>query len=830
MKLEDNKGQGGGQTSSRKRAASDSKRDGCPNDRKKSKDGKNDKTDVTVGKNTANHSSCEQSQRPLQEPKITSSANLKAATIETKATDAGITPSSGNNDTGLSKVIESGERRGAKMELQEIDLFGPIEHSDTERSQNKSKKSVDSKKDDKHKHKPKSSQRGDHRKDEKKVRELSANCSKSNSETKKSKDSCKKDCMRTGDVKKENVKENTKTDRAKKKSGNDKKPIAEKKRKREPDRQDSNKKIKKGGEMEEKKNKAKKAAKTEDDSKWKWWEEDNSNNGKKWSTLEHKGPLFPPEYEPLPDNVCFVYNGKPMKLSLAAEEVATFYGKMLDHEYTTKSVFQENFFNDWREEMTKEEREQINKLSKCDFSHINKYFLEKSEEKKAMTKEQKLVLKEENIQLTEEYGFCLLDGHREKIGNFRVEPPGLFRGRGEHPKMGKLKKRILPEDITINCSKASKIPEAPKGHKWRKVQHDDAVTWLASWVENVQGNFKYIMLNPSSKLKGEKDWQKYEMARKLKLKVDTIRRLYREDWKSREMKTRQRGVAIYFIDKLALRAGNEKEEGETADTVGCCSLRVEHITLHEKKGSQEFVVEFDFLGKDSIRYYNEVPVETRVFRNLKLFMENKGPEDDLFDRISTTYLNKHLNQSMPGLSAKVFRTFNASTTLQDQLNKLTTADMTLEESLLSYNRANRAVAILCNHQRAAPKTFEKSMQNMLDKIAQKQQQLDVAKKELKEAKREHKKAGNERTRKLVEKKEAAVKRLEEQMKRLQLQMTDKEENKVIALGTSKLNYLDPRISVAWCKKFNVPIEKIYNKTQREKFAWAIDMTEEDFQF
>ena len=57
-----------------------------------------------------------------------------------------------------------------------------------------------------------------------------------------------------------------------------------------------------------------------------------------------------------------------------------------------------------------------------------------------------------------------------------------------------------------------------------------------------------------------------------------------------------------------------------------------------------------------------------------------------------------------------------------------------------------------------------------------------------------------------------------------------EENKEIALGTSKLNYLDPRISVAWCKKWDVPIEKIYNKTQRDKFAWAIEMADEDFQF
>ncbi|KAH3774185.1 hypothetical protein DPMN_175559 [Dreissena polymorpha] len=43
----------------------------------------------------------------------------------------------------------------------------------------------------------------------------------------------------------------------------------------------------------------------------------------------------------------------------------------------------------------------------------------------------------------------------------------------------------------------------------------------------------------------------------------------------------------------------------------------------------------------------------------------------------------------------------------------------------------------------------------------------------------------------------AYKRLEEQLTKLEVQATNKEENKEIALGTSKLNYLDPRISVAW---------------------------------
>nr|XP_056710187.1 DNA topoisomerase I, mitochondrial [Euleptes europaea] len=560
------------------------------------------------------------------------------------------------------------------------------------------------------------------------------------------------------------------------------------------------------------------------------WEEDKRDDGIKWQQLEHNGPYFAAPYERLPRDICFYYNGKPMKLSLATEEIATFYAKMLDHEYTRKKIFQKNFFNDWTKEMTSEERKKIRELGKCSFKEIHKYFVEKQEAQKALPKEEKKRLKEEAEKIQEKYGYCIIDGHREKIGNFKTEPPGLFRGRGDHPKMGMLKKRIMPEDIIINCSKGSKTPRPPPGHKWKEVRCDNTVTWLASWTENIQGSIKYVMLNPSSKLKGEKDWQKYEVARRLKKVVSKIRSQYRADWKSKEMKKRQGSVALYFIDKLALRAGNEKEEGETADTVGCCSLRVEHITLHPRLDGKENVVEFDFLGKDCIRYYNKVPVEKQVYKNLKLFMENKDPGEDLFDRLSTASLNKHLQDLMDGLTAKVFRTYNASITLQEQLDMLTNDDDNVAAKLLSYNRANRAVAILCNHQRATPKTFEKSMQNLQAKIDAKKDQLTDAKAELKRAKACHKAKKDAKSKAAVEKKKKLVERIEEQLDKLNMQATDKEENKQIALGTSKLNYLDPRISVAWCKRFDVPIEKIYNKTQREKFAWAIAMADEDFEF
>ena len=177
------------------------------------------------------------------------------------------------------------------------------------------------------------------------------------------------------------------------------------------------------------------------------------------------------------------------------------------------------------------------------------------------------------------YFFIRVINFLEKIGNFRLEPPGLFRGRGEHPKMGRLKKRIRANEIIINCSKGSDIPKPPPGQKWKEVRHDDKVTWLACWIENVQGGYKYIMLGANSRTKGEKDWMKYEKARELKKIIQKIRDDYERDYKSKLMYERQRAIAMYFIDKLALRAGNEKDTDEAADTVGCCSLRVEHVKV-----------------------------------------------------------------------------------------------------------------------------------------------------------------------------------------------------------------------------------------------------------
>ena len=80
----------------------------------------------------------------------------------------------------------------------------------------------------------------------------------------------------------------------------------------------------------------------------------------------------------------------------------------------------------------------IQDVSKCNFQPIYDWIVKQREDlkKKKKTSKFKEQLKEEKAQLDEKYGFALVDGFRQKVQSYRVEAPGLFFGRGKHPKRG----------------------------------------------------------------------------------------------------------------------------------------------------------------------------------------------------------------------------------------------------------------------------------------------------------------------------------------------------------------------------------------------------------
>lgn len=65
-----------------------------------------------------------------------------------------------------------------------------------------------------------------------------------------------------------------------------------------------------------------------------------------------------------------------------------------------------------------------------------------------------------------------------------------------------------------------------------------------------------------------------------------------------------------------------------------------------------------------------------------LFSPGKRGSDDLFDQLDTSKLNAHLKELMPGLTAKVFRTYNASITLDEMVrDHLDLSMQTVEKGL-----------------------------------------------------------------------------------------------------------------------------------------------------
>lgn len=645
---------------------------------------------------------------------------------------------------------------------------------------------------------------------------------------------------------------------------------------------------------------------TEANESYKWWEKENDDDTVKWTTLKHNGVIFPPKYEPLPSHVKLYYEGKAVDLPPRAEEVAGFFAALLQSDHAKNPVFQKNFFDDFLEVLKENggtgNGVEIESFGKCDFTRMFDYFEMQREQKKQLSPQEKKQLRMEREKAEEPYKFCELDGRKEQVGNFKIEPPGLFRGRGAHPKTGKLKRRVYPEDVVLNLDKDAPTPVLPEGQKWGEIRHDNTVQWLAMWRENISNSFKYVRFAANSSLNGQSDFKKFEKARQLKYHIDAIRKDYNKNLKSKIMVERQKAVAIYLIDVFALRAGGEKADDE-ADTVGCCSLRYEHVTLKPPNK-----VIFDFLGKDSIRFYQEVEVDPQVFKNLTIFKRPpKQPGHQLFDRLDPSILNKHLQHYMAGLTAKVFRTYNASKTMQDQLD-LIENEGSVAEKMLKYNAANRTVAILCNHQRSVAKTHAQSVQKANEKIQELEwqkirlkkailqldederkkrpkffEEIDDFRKEDEVAVHEriiereidkcHKKFVRENDKRKFDKQELleeavlkewldkveelknqfakerktgvvelksssmSVEKLEKQINKLDqrintssIQLRDREENSQVSLGTSKINYIDPRLSVVFCKKYGVPIEKIFTKSLREKFKWAIESVDENWRF
>lgn len=524
-----------------------------------------------------------------------------------------------------------------------------------------------------------------------------------------------------------------------------------------------------------------------------------------WTVLQHNGPMFPPAYKP--HKVPVIINGKEVILPDQAEEYATMFAKFIDTPYIENNTFKKNFWKDFKPTLPTELK--VQSLDEIDFTNIKNYLIREKEKKKEISKEEKEKLKKKQDELDEPYKFCIIDGVQQQVGNFKIEPPGIFLGRGTHPKIGRIKKRIMPEDVILNLSKDAPVPTI-KDHKWGKVINDKSVIWLASWKEEITGKNKYVFTSLDSFFKSKSDESKFDLARQLKKKANTIREDYERQLQDENPKNRQLATALYFIDNLSLRVGGSKDTKEEADTVGVTSLRVEHVTLLEDN-----TIKLDFLGKDSVRYCKKTTVHSHVYKNLLEFTSSKTKKDELFDLISSSTLNEYLSSIMKGLTAKVWRTYNASLLFQKEIDKIKEEKISeidpnerLNYLISMFNQANTAVALLCNHQ----KNTNTSLDTTVDKLN------DQIKELLKKKKAYQEKKSNEKAEKVGVK-----------IRTLKLKKETKVKMKNVSLGTSKNNYIDPRIIFSFIKRFEIPPEKLFTKVLIKRFEWA-SKVDKDFRF
>jgi len=425
-----------------------------------------------------------------------------------------------------------------------------------------------------------------------------------------------------------------------------------------------------------------------------------------------------------------------------------------------------------------------------DFGEVNKSVVDEQQKKLSMSKEEKKKLaaerKARREALRETYVYAFVDDKKLEIANWTAEPSCVFAGRGDHPRRGKWKQGPAEEDIILNLS-----PDSPRpSGKWKEVVWEPEKMYVAKWEDKLTGKMKYVWFSDSAFLKQENEREKFKKAERLDKEIPKIESHIMKNLESKDQETRKIATVCWLVFRVNIRVGDEKEPDE-ADTVGAITLRPEHVKI------EGTVLNFDFLGKDCVRWVKQVPAPMPIVQNLAEFSRQSA--EYLFEGINSRKISRFLSQKMDGLTAKVFRTWRCTQTVKSHLDK---CHVKREDPdyLKQYcaRMANLEAAKVANHKRKVPSSFE-------ERLAKKETRLKELEMALKEKEKDGKKT------------DAYIKRVEKAKVDMVLMREMKEYN----LGTSLKSYIDPMAYVRWASRTDFQLDKFYPETLRKKFSWAL---------
>jgi DNA topoisomerase-1 len=525
-------------------------------------------------------------------------------------------------------------------------------------------------------------------------------------------------------------------------------------------------------------------------------------------SLAHNGIYVPPyDYKGFSIKI----QGHTVKLTPKSEQMAIAWIKKTQSTVSPPDrVFQSNFMQEFLGQLKTEnpamdflnsflhhylkkiENDNTNTAgnAEIDFSEVAQYIEQEKLKKLNMTqtekKQQAEQRKAKREELKAKFGYATVDGEKLEIANWTAEPSCLFAGRGDHPKRGKWKEGPNEEDIILNL-----IPKEPRPlGNWKDVVSEPDKIYIAKWADKLSGKIKYVWFSDSTFLKQNREKEKFKKAEKLGKQIATIEEHIIKNLDAEDEGRRKVATVCWLILKPNMRVGDEKDPGE-ADTVGAITLRPEHIKL---KGD---MLHFDFLGKDCVRWVKNVQAPPSVIRNIEHYA--KTSKEYLFEGIDSKKVSRFLSEKMPGLTAKVFRTWRCTKTLKEYLDKsgVTRKDADYLKNFHA-KMANLKVAEVASHKRKIPPNFD-------ERLAKKETKVEELK-----AKLEEKKAKGKKT-------ESLATRIEKAKLDIELAKLTKEYN----LGTSLKSYIDPTAYVKWAKSMDFSLDKFYPKTLRKKFSWAL---------
>jgi DNA topoisomerase-1 len=525
-------------------------------------------------------------------------------------------------------------------------------------------------------------------------------------------------------------------------------------------------------------------------------------------SLAHNG-IYVPQFDYKGFSVKM--QGQPIKLSKKTEQMAVFWiRKRQSLTSPPDRKFYENFIKDFLH-VLKTENPSVSSLqslengyldslddsewmhdehARIDFSEIAAYVQQEQQKKTNMPKEEKKKLAAERKlvrdALKEKHGYAVVDGNKLEIANWTAEPSCIFAGRGDHPKRGKWKEGPVEQDIILNLSPESPTPLGNwKGRIWEPEK-----MYIAKWEDKLTGKMKYVWFSDSAFLKQKAEQEKFKKAGKLSKEIPKVKAHILKNLNAADLDTRKTATVSWLILEVNMRVGDEKDPGE-ADTVGAITLRPEHIKIERNK------LNFDFLGKDCVRWTKSIEAPPEVIKNMQEF--SKMSKEYLFEGINSRKVSRFLSKQMEGLTAKVFRTWKCTATVKEHLQtcNLTKKDPEYSKQYCA-KMANLKAAIIANHKRKIPPNYE-------ERLAKKYARAKELETKLKERKEQGKST------------ETLLKRLEKS--RIDAKLA--EETKEYNLITSLKSYIDPMTYVKWATDVDFSLNKLYSKTLRKKFSWAL---------